>query len=527
VTLYGVLGGGRWRPVYALAFTLLAAAAIAAWDADDWRPAEVVGLLTVTTLAFGALSRRFDDKWGLRAMAGDVMPIGLAAVLLGPLPACVMGASTVLIDSLLQRARPEHVAGNVLNFGVYPLVLGIAAEAWIEPLGGIAYVAGVFVLLLAGEALNFGLTVVHAHLVGSFRVREMLTTGFSRIGAWSAVMALVVASVAYGYREGGFGVLALMVVGLVVCEWLLLRIEAVDHALRAERDLHESYLRMVGTIVVSIDADLRINFANRKAVEALGLGEDPVGADWAELTAVGAVSVERHRYERLLAGEGADRPFETVLRRRGDERAIEWHVTVLRDARGAPATLLLSGEDVTEQRDATRRMAYLAYNDALTGLPNRASFDEQLPAGLAQADECGSAVALLFMDCDGFKRVNDRHGYETGDRLLAEAAGRLRAVTGVDDLLVRRGGDEFLMLIPDLGVHAADAVAARRAVGAVADRIARAFDAPFPVASTTAKIAITVGAAIYPLDACDAAGLERAADAAMYELKPRPLGERA
>jgi diguanylate cyclase (GGDEF)-like protein/PAS domain S-box-containing protein len=385
----------------------------------------------------------------------------------------------------------------------------------------------VFGLLLLGEALNVAITAGHAYLVGSYRMREVLDGGVYRVAAWYGVMALVVAAVAYGYREGGFGVLVLMVVGLVVCEWLLLRIESVDHALRAERDLHESYLRMVGTIVVSLDADLRVNFANRKALEALGLRDDVVGAAWPELTAPGLAGVERRRYERLLSGEDAGVPFETVLYRRGEERSIEWHVTVLRDGRGAPATLLLSGEDVTEQRDATRRMAYLAYNDALTGLPNRASFDEQLPAALAQADECDSAAALLFMDCDGFKRVNDRHGYETGDRLLAEAAGRLRAVTGVDDLLVRRGGDEFLMLIPDLGVDAADAVAARRAVGAVADRIARAFDAPFPVASTTAKIGISVGAAIYPLDACDAGGLERAADAAMYELKPRPLGGRA
>ena len=527
MALYGVLGGGRWRPVYAVVFVLLAVAAIMAWDANDWLPAEVVALLAVTTLTFDALSRHFDDDRGLRFTAGAVMPIGLAAVLLGPLPACIMGAGAVLIDSLLTRARPEHIAGNVLNFGLYPLVIGTIAEAWIEPLNGVAYVAGVFALLLVGEALNVALTVAHAHLVGSYRLRELLEISVYRTATWAAVMALVVASVAYGYREGGFGVLALMVVGLVVCEWLLLRIEAVDHALRAERDLHESYLRMVGTIVVSLDADLRVNFANRKALEALGLHDAPVGRDWAELTAPGPASVERHRYERLLSGGGAGERFETVLRRRGEERAIEWHVTVLRDVRGAPATLLLSGEDVTEQRDATRRMAYLAYNDALTGLPNRASFDEQLPAALDQADECRSAVALLFMDCDGFKRVNDRHGYEAGDRLLAEAAGRLRAVTGVDDLLVRRGGDEFLMLIPDLGVDAGDAVAARRAVGAVADRIARAFDAPFPVASTTTKIGISVGAAIYPLDACDAGGLERAADAAMYELKPRQLGGRA
>jgi diguanylate cyclase (GGDEF)-like protein/PAS domain S-box-containing protein len=444
-------------------------------------------------------------------------------------PAALIGGGTALLDAGLLRTRPEHAAGNVFNFAAYPLVLGVLAEAWVEPLGGPAYVAGVFALMLLGEVLNAAINGAHGYLIGVYRITQVAAGHAGGLAAWAAVMSFVVASVAYGYRAGGFGLLGLMIVGLVVCQWLLLRIASVDHELRAERDMHESYLRMVGTIVVSLDPDLRVNFANRKAIEVLGLGDDPIGADWPELTALaGAAPVERRRYARLLAGEEAGRPFETLARTaQGQERVLEWQATVLRDGRGEPTTLLLSGEDVTEQRDATRRMAYLAYNDALTGLPNRASFDEQVPEVLAQADACGSAVALLFMDCDGFRRVNDRHGYEAGDRLLAEAAGRLRAVTGVDDVLVRRGGDEFLMLIPDLGVEAADTVGARRAVGAVADRIARAFDARFPIAGTTAKIGISVGAAIYPLDACAPAELERAADAAMYELKPRQLGERA
>jgi diguanylate cyclase (GGDEF)-like protein/PAS domain S-box-containing protein len=169
--------------------------------------------------------------------------------------------------------------------------------------------------------------------------------------------------------------------------------------------------------------------------------------------------------------------------------------------------------DLTEQRRAQEHIYQLAHHDPLTGLENRLSLNQHLEQLLAQARRAGQIVALLFLDLDHFKKINDSHGHQTGDLLLVEVAQRLRELLRDVDIIARLGGDEFIVvmagaLTPDL-------------VSAVAVRIVQSLAAPYQFDGQTMYSGSSVGIALFPSDASDAGTLMRHADTAMYVAKSR------
>ena len=476
-------GERRLLRLYTAMAVVVAAAVVLAWDPSDWRPLPLIALLAATALVLDAIARRFDDSMGTRFTAGALMPVVLTAVLAGPVPAAFVGALSALSDSVLLGSRVCSHMRNVVAWMGVGLAVGVAAERWVDPHPGLGGVVVVFLLYLAAEVCDTILCLFHVHVLRIVNW-DVDLRGWLRAAPGNLTAALLVSAAAYGYGAGGAGVLAIMCAGTIAGEWLLLRIESVEGNLRAERDRHASYLRMVGTMIVTLDAYGRVMFLNARAQTALG---DVEGTEWADVDTRG--------------------------------RVLEWQSTRLPDG-----TVLLSGEDVTARRDAERRVEFLAYHDRLTGLPNRAAFDEELPVALAMVEDCGTAAGLFLLDIDDFKRVNDDHGHDAGDALLVEVAARLRAVAGPDELLVRRGGDEFLLLAPDLGVAARDAAGARRAAGGIAERVVGAFASPFPVGSAAVAVSVSVATALYPLDACSAVDLDQVVDAALYGLKQRTFG---
>ena len=170
------------------------------------------------------------------------------------------------------------------------------------------------------------------------------------------------------------------------------------------------------------------------------------------------------------------------------------------------------GRDVTQVTVARERIATLAYHDALTGLDNRTSLFPALEKAVERTRRRATRLAGLFLDLDGFKEVNDAHGHDAGDRLLVEAARRLRAVLRSGDSVARLGGDEFFVVLED--IH--DASPAERVANKLLGALARPYDIG---AGKEVTISASIGISLFPDDAGDAATLLKHADAAMYAAK--------
>jgi diguanylate cyclase (GGDEF)-like protein/PAS domain S-box-containing protein len=179
---------------------------------------------------------------------------------------------------------------------------------------------------------------------------------------------------------------------------------------------------------------------------------------------------------------------------------------------GTAVTDITHLKDVESSLEETnRKLTVLASTDELTQLPNRRMFGEQLDLALARARRGGLGVAVLCLDLDGFKQVNDSLGHAYGDRTLVEVANLLRAGARETDVVARIGGDEFVVLLADLDVQEAPALAQT-----VVDRIRDLLADPLPVDAVEIRIDLSVGVAIYPTDSREAGGLLAVADAAMY-----------
>lgn len=166
--------------------------------------------------------------------------------------------------------------------------------------------------------------------------------------------------------------------------------------------------------------------------------------------------------------------------------------------------------DISHMKEAQRKAEYLSTHDALTGLPNRALFHDHLRHALAQARRTQSRVALLFIDLDNFKTINDTLGHDIGDELLRETARRLHNAVRDADTVARLGGDEFTAILTNCSTEAADQVATR---------IINSISLGYSIQSRTLYATASVGIAFYPEDGNDASMLIKSADAAMYRAK--------
>lgn len=198
------------------------------------------------------------------------------------------------------------------------------------------------------------------------------------------------------------------------------------------------------------------------------------------------------------------------------ELRISFTFAPLRETDGSIVGMRMIGVDVTGRYHAEQLSTWLATHDPLTRLPNRALLSERAEELLRRARACGGRIALLFIDLDGFKPVNDTLGHHAGDELLRIVASRLRAVVGPNKLVARHGGDEFLVLVPDIET-ADDAIPC-------VERILAAIESPFPIAGQRLSLSCSVGVTVYPEHGDDFDTLLRHADAAMYQAKDEGRG---
>src|ERR1700723_309335 len=201
----------------------------------------------------------------------------------------------------------------------------------------------------------------------------------------------------------------------------------------------------------------------------------------------------------------------TLIRRDGLEFGIENRVAIIHDQEGDKIGAVISFRDVSTARAASLEMSRVAQHDVLTQLPNRTLFDDRLTQAISLAERHGKQLAVLFVDVDQFKRINDTLGHGVGDNLLRSVAGRLSACIRRTDTVSRLGGDEFLILLSQVE-HAEDAAITAR-------KILRAIASPHIIDNKSLDINVSIGGSTYPADGQDAESLVSRADVAMYEAK--------
>ncbi len=294
--------------------------------------------------------------------------------------------------------------------------------------------------------------------------------------------------------------------------------KAAEDALFLERERAQVTLDSIGDAVLCTDSGGNVTYLNAVAEKMTGWSRDeamgrPVGEVFRIVD--GTTREPLARNPTTLAIEH-DKPVglaanSVLIRRDGRESAIEDSAAPIHGRDGSVIGAVMVFRDVSESRAVTARMSHLAQHDFLTDLPNPVLFDDRITQAIALARRHAKQLAVLFLDLDHFKRINDSLGHAAGDKLLQSVALRLKGCVRSSDAVSRKGGDEFAVLLSEI-THAEDAARS-------ADKIIAAVATPHQVAGHELHVTASIGISIYPQDGADAQTLLKSADAAMYQAK--------
>jgi diguanylate cyclase (GGDEF)-like protein/PAS domain S-box-containing protein len=292
------------------------------------------------------------------------------------------------------------------------------------------------------------------------------------------------------------------------------------HDVTEERRVHAQAKLLAAIVTSSQDAMLTsdldgiVRSWNAAAERLFGYcAQEMIGASLAVLMVAGSEDLPKQIIERVRGGAGERIPnFASRGKRKdGSEVDVSLVFSPVFDDAGAVAAVSAIVHDVTEMKEAEEKIRHNATHDALTGLPNRFLLDDRLEHALADARRLGSGLAVLFVDLDNFKRVNDTLGHAQGDALLAEVAKRIVPVLRESDTVGRVGGDEFTIIIAGVQDSAQVEFTARRLLEAIAS--------PCRLGAEDLRVTASVGVALFPTDGMDATSLIQHADLAMYSAK--------
>jgi diguanylate cyclase (GGDEF)-like protein/PAS domain S-box-containing protein len=266
-------------------------------------------------------------------------------------------------------------------------------------------------------------------------------------------------------------------------------------------------LSQVPAVIWTVDLDLRVTSVAGAALNERGLSEDRLlGAPFESLLG------EYEEKDACAAAVARAFRGETVrYETRHGDRWMQNDVEPLRDPQGDIVGAIGVMLDVTEMRENAERFSKLARQDALTGLPNRMALGERLPAMIEEAVKRGESLAVLFVDVDRFKTINDTLGHRAGDELLKSIANRLNGLLDERSMIFRPGGDEFVVVV--------GGIAQRHNAALLAANLINAFGEPFSIAGRDLFVSASVGGSMFPQDAQTAEELIAFADSAMYRSK--------
>jgi diguanylate cyclase (GGDEF)-like protein/PAS domain S-box-containing protein len=314
---------------------------------------------------------------------------------------------------------------------------------------------------------------------------------------------------------GALGLAGLWVGGrrLLHSESALLQSLDVAERMAAQEQL---LLSSLGEGVYGVDTAGNCIFINAYALDILGFGKDEViGQDQHRLFHSRKEDGSPYPHEEcavyLTLRDGMKRTTEDAfLRKNGQFLPVRLTVTPMQ-RKGVLVGVIVAFHDISEQREADERIQHMANFDKLTDLPNRSLFHDRLAQALVQARRENHTGALLFLDLDRFKEVNDTLGHDAGDRLLKAVAGRLREQVRASDTVARLGGDEFTVILPH--------VEAPHDASLVADKIIASISEPFDLNGVMASVGVSIGIALFPAHGDSVEEILKASDRAMYLAK--------
>ena len=313
---------------------------------------------------------------------------------------------------------------------------------------------------------------------------------------------------------------------LALLTWLLVRGRVL--ALRAHEEVHrelverkraEEGLKLASTVVKAVeeavlvtDADNLIIAVNPAFTSITGYTSEEVIGKNPSILSSGRHSQEffKEMWETLLSTDSWR--GEICDRRKNGQFYVKWlSIKVVRDEEGKLGNYVAVFSDISERKATEERMQHLAHYDVLTDMPNRVLFSDRLQQALVQARRDQTHLALMFLDLDKFKPINDQFGHAIGDLLLKEVAVRLQYCVRNSDTVSRIGGDEFIVLLPSIDAQQ-DAIH-------VAEKMHHALNQPFNLAGHRISISVSIGIAVYPEHGLDERALTKNADTAMYYAK--------
>jgi len=294
-------------------------------------------------------------------------------------------------------------------------------------------------------------------------------------------------------------------------------LRAAEEALFEEKERAQVTLNSIGDAVLTTDLLGNVTYLNLVAEAMTGWSsEDALGRPLVDVfriidgtTRQAAVNPARRALEEdRTVGLAADC---VLIRRDGFESAIEDSAAPIHNRTGQVTGAVIVFHDVTQSRAMAQKMAHLAQHDFLTGLPNRALLTERLSQAIGLTNRHCKQVALLFLDLDGFKHINDSLGHAVGDQLLQSVADRLAACVRSTDMVCRQGGDEFVILLAEIE-QPQDA-------GHVAETLLAAFVAPHLIGGHELHVTFSIGISVYPDDGGNVDSVMQNADMAMFHAK--------
>ncbi len=287
-----------------------------------------------------------------------------------------------------------------------------------------------------------------------------------------------------------------------------------DEAEQALRRSEQRYRQIIDTTQEGVwlrDADARTVFVNRRVCEMLGYtAAEMLGRPVYDFMDADSRAEAERRFAQRKAGVSQQHDVCYKHKDGSDVWAIVSASPLYDDGGGFIGGLGMI-TDITERKRQEETIRWQAYHDALTGLPNRSLLEDRLHQLLVMSGRQESPVAVMFIDLDRFKQVNDTLGHGAGDLLLKVVAGRIAGCLRAEDTVARLGGDEFAVLLPGVGHPEAVATVARKLLGALAQ--------PLEIAGQEVSVSGSIGVSLHPPDGDDVPSLLKHADAAMYRAK--------